>query len=96
MNVLLPTTLVGSYPQPDWLIDRPSLLKQMPPRVRASETQVEFSGTTIRELSIEGRMTLCNLAIEMGARAGRRIRRERKARREGQRSGGGEYLESHA
>jgi 5-methyltetrahydropteroyltriglutamate--homocysteine methyltransferase len=34
---LLPTTLVGSYPQPDWLIDRPNLLKQMPPRVRARE-----------------------------------------------------------
>ena len=37
MNVLLPTTLVGSYPQPDWLIDRAKLLKQMPPRVRAKE-----------------------------------------------------------
>ena len=35
--ILLPTTLVGSYPQPDWLIDRPSLAKQMPPRVRARE-----------------------------------------------------------
>src|SRR5215213_4018231 len=35
--MLLPTSLVGSYPQPDWLIDRPSLLKQMPPRVRARE-----------------------------------------------------------
>jgi 5-methyltetrahydropteroyltriglutamate--homocysteine methyltransferase len=35
--MLLPTTLVGSYPQPDWLIDRPSLAKQMPPRVRARE-----------------------------------------------------------
>lgn len=34
---LLPTSLVGSYPQPDWLIDRSKLLKQMPPRVRASE-----------------------------------------------------------
>lgn len=34
---LLPTSLVGSYPQPDWLIDRSRLLKQMPPRVRASE-----------------------------------------------------------
>src|SRR5688500_12993501 len=34
---LLPTTLVGSYPQPDWLIDRASLAKQMPPRVRARE-----------------------------------------------------------
>src|SRR5262245_39644612 len=35
--MLLPTTLVGSYPQPDWLIDRQSLAKQMPPRVRVRE-----------------------------------------------------------
>jgi 5-methyltetrahydropteroyltriglutamate--homocysteine methyltransferase len=34
---LLPTSLVGSYPQPDWLIDRGKLGKQMPPRVRARE-----------------------------------------------------------
>ena len=34
---LFPTTLVGSYPQPDWLIDRNMLSKQMPPRVRAGE-----------------------------------------------------------
>src|ERR1700722_17562080 len=33
--MLLPTTLVGSYPQPDWLIDRDQLAHQMPPRVRA-------------------------------------------------------------
>ncbi|HZP76739.1 MAG TPA: uroporphyrinogen decarboxylase family protein [Pseudolabrys sp.] len=33
MNKLLPTTLVGSYPQPDWLIDREKLSKQVP-RVR--------------------------------------------------------------
>jgi 5-methyltetrahydropteroyltriglutamate--homocysteine methyltransferase len=31
---LLPTTLVGSYPQPDWLIDRERLAAGMPPRVR--------------------------------------------------------------
>jgi len=31
---LLPTTVVGSYPQPDWLIDRPALTAQAPPRVR--------------------------------------------------------------
>src|SRR6266540_5430092 len=37
MPTLLPTTLVGSYPQPEWLIDRASLAKQMPPRVRARE-----------------------------------------------------------
>ena len=34
---LLPTTLVGSYPQPDWLIDRDKLSHQTPPRVRAKE-----------------------------------------------------------
>jgi 5-methyltetrahydropteroyltriglutamate--homocysteine methyltransferase len=34
---LLPTTLVGSYAQPDWLIDREKLAKRFPPRVRASE-----------------------------------------------------------
>jgi 5-methyltetrahydropteroyltriglutamate--homocysteine methyltransferase len=33
MNKLLPTTVVGSYPQPDWLIDRAALSK-MVPRVR--------------------------------------------------------------
>src|ERR1700733_7470122 len=32
--MLLPTSLVGSYPQPDWLIDRVRLSKQVP-RVRA-------------------------------------------------------------
>ncbi|MBN8966448.1 MAG: 5-methyltetrahydropteroyltriglutamate--homocysteine methyltransferase [Rhizobiales bacterium] len=32
---LLPTTLVGSYPQPDWLIDRERLSKQVP-RVQAN------------------------------------------------------------
>jgi 5-methyltetrahydropteroyltriglutamate--homocysteine methyltransferase len=33
---LLPTTVVGSYPQPDWLVDR-ELLKTMVPRVRVHE-----------------------------------------------------------
>src|ERR1051325_7365731 len=35
--MLLPTSLVGSYPQPDWLIDRKKLAKRFPPRVRATE-----------------------------------------------------------
>jgi 5-methyltetrahydropteroyltriglutamate--homocysteine methyltransferase len=35
--MLLPTTLVGSYPQPDWLIDRQRLAGRFPPRVRALE-----------------------------------------------------------
>jgi 5-methyltetrahydropteroyltriglutamate--homocysteine methyltransferase len=34
---LLPTTLVGSYVQPDWLIDRVKLAGRFPPRVRAEE-----------------------------------------------------------
>ncbi len=34
---LLPTTVVGSYPQPDWLVDRAALTARMPPRVRAKE-----------------------------------------------------------
>src|SRR5690242_5283606 len=36
-NVLLPTSLVGSYAQPDWLIDRDELAGRFPPRVRARE-----------------------------------------------------------
>lgn len=34
---LLPTSLVGSYAQPDWLIDRQKLAGRFPPRVRAME-----------------------------------------------------------
>ena len=37
MSTVLPTTLVGSYPQPDWLIDRAKLAGRFPPRVRAQE-----------------------------------------------------------
>ena len=36
-DVLLPTSLVGSYAQPDWLIDREKLAGRFPPRVRARE-----------------------------------------------------------
>ena len=35
--MLFPTTIVGSYPQPDWLIDREKLAGRLPPRVRAKE-----------------------------------------------------------
>src|SRR2546426_1919463 len=35
--MLFPTTLVGSYPQPEWLIDRRKLAGRFPPRVRARE-----------------------------------------------------------
>ena len=35
--MLFPTTLVGSFPQPEWLIDRQKLAGRFPPRVRARE-----------------------------------------------------------
>lgn len=31
---------------------------------------IEYSGDTVRQMSVEGRLTLCNLSIEMGARGG--------------------------
>jgi 5-methyltetrahydropteroyltriglutamate--homocysteine methyltransferase len=34
---LLPTTVVGSYPQPEWLVDRSLLGSRLPPRVRARD-----------------------------------------------------------
>src|ERR1041384_360863 len=34
---LLPTTVVGSYPQPDWLVDKTVLKSQTVPRVRLRE-----------------------------------------------------------
>jgi 5-methyltetrahydropteroyltriglutamate--homocysteine methyltransferase len=37
MNAAIPTSLVGSYAQPDWLIDRERLRDRFPPRVRARE-----------------------------------------------------------
>jgi 5-methyltetrahydropteroyltriglutamate--homocysteine methyltransferase len=36
-EVLLPTTVVGSYPQPDWLVDREMMLANIVPRVRLRE-----------------------------------------------------------
>ena len=33
----LRTTVVGSYPQPDWLVDRSQLGSRLPPRIRAGE-----------------------------------------------------------
>src|SRR5437764_10615724 len=36
-ETLLPTTVVGSYPQPDWLVDKSVLKSQTVPRVRLRE-----------------------------------------------------------
>ena len=35
--MLFPTTIVGSFPQPEWLIDRAKLAGRFPPRTRAKE-----------------------------------------------------------
>lgn len=35
--MLIPTAMVGSYTQPDWLVDRANLGSRLPPRVRARE-----------------------------------------------------------
>ncbi len=52
--VLLPTSLVGSYPQPEWLIDRKKLADRFPPRTRARElwrVSPEFLGEAqVRDL----------------------------------------------
>ncbi|MFL5702885.1 MAG: 5-methyltetrahydropteroyltriglutamate--homocysteine methyltransferase, partial [Ktedonobacteraceae bacterium] len=37
MTERLLTTVVGSYPQPEWLVDRKNLQNRLPPRVRARE-----------------------------------------------------------
>src|SRR5678816_1669728 len=36
-ETLLPTTVVGSYPQPEWLVDRERMLNRPPPRVRTTD-----------------------------------------------------------
>jgi 5-methyltetrahydropteroyltriglutamate--homocysteine methyltransferase len=35
--MLLPTTVIGSYPQPSWLVDHDALARRAPPRIRAQE-----------------------------------------------------------
>jgi len=52
---LFPTSLVGSYPQPDWLIDRERLAARLPPRVRARElwrVGPEFLGQAQRDATL--------------------------------------------
>ncbi len=62
---LLPTTVVGSYPQPDWLVDRELLVKRPPARVRSTdiwrvapefldEAQDDATIAAIRELERAG------------------------------------------
>ena len=74
MDALL-TTVVGSYPQPDWLIDRERLGDRLPPRVRARELW------RVREpLLEEAQDDATRLAVAgHGARRRRRHHRRRDA-----------------
>ena len=74
---LLPTTVVGSYPQPDWLVDRAVLTGRMPPRVRAKEIW------RVPEPLLEGAQDDATLlAIRDMERAGIDIVTDGEARRE--------------
>jgi 5-methyltetrahydropteroyltriglutamate--homocysteine methyltransferase len=76
MADLLPTTLVGSYPQPDWLIDRARLSK-MVPRVRMDDLW-RFSGDELQAKQDEATL----LAIKDQERAGVDIISDGEQRRE--------------
>src|ERR1700719_4687293 len=74
---LLPTSLVRSYAQPDWLIDRPKLAGRFPPRVRAKElwrVAPEFLDTAQDDATL--------LAIRDQERAGLDIITDGEMRRE--------------
>jgi 5-methyltetrahydropteroyltriglutamate--homocysteine methyltransferase len=75
--MLFPTTLVGSYPQPEWLIDRKKLAGRFPPRVRARELwRVEES--FLKEAQDDATV----LAIRAQERAGLDIVTDGEIRRE--------------
>src|ERR1700693_6173468 len=74
--MLFPTSLVGSYPQPEWLIDRERLSKQVP-RVRADE--LWLVGTDKREAAQDDATIL---AIRDQERAGLDILTDGEQRRE--------------
>lgn len=74
---LLPTSLVGSYPQPEWLIDRRKLSHRMPPRVRAAELW-----RVAPELLVQAQDDATILAIRQQERAGLDIITDGEMRRE--------------
>jgi 5-methyltetrahydropteroyltriglutamate--homocysteine methyltransferase len=74
---MLPTSLVGSYPQPEWLIDRAKLSGRFPPRVRAKELwRVE------PDLLAEAQDDATVLAVRAQERAGLDIVTDGEIRRE--------------
>ncbi len=74
---LFPTTLVGSLPQPDWLIDRQKLAGRFPPRVRARELW-RISEPYLAEAQDDATV----LAIRMQEEAGLEIVTDGEIRRE--------------
>jgi 5-methyltetrahydropteroyltriglutamate--homocysteine methyltransferase len=77
MSILLPTTLVGSYPQPDWLIDRRRLSELIPPRIRAKELW-RIDGAFLEEAQDDATL----IAIRDQERAGIDIVTDGEMRRE--------------
>jgi 5-methyltetrahydropteroyltriglutamate--homocysteine methyltransferase len=74
---LLPASLVGSYAQPDWLIDRTKLAGRFPPRVRAKELwRVE------PQILAQAQDDATELAIRAQERAGLDIVTDGEIRRE--------------
>jgi 5-methyltetrahydropteroyltriglutamate--homocysteine methyltransferase len=76
-NKLFPTPLVGSLPQPDWLIDRQKLAGRFPPRVRARELW-RISEPYLAEAQDDATL----LAIRMQEEAGLDIVTDGEIRRE--------------
>ena len=74
---LFPTSLVGSYPQPDWLIDREKLANEMPARIRAQELW-RVSAECLEQAQDDATM----LAIREQERAGLDIITDGEIRRE--------------
>ena len=74
---LLPTSLVGSYPQPEWLIDRAKLAGRFPPRVRAKELW-----RVAPDLLAEAQDDATLLAIRAQERAGLDLLTDGEIRRE--------------
>lgn len=76
-NTILRTSLVGSYPQPDWLVDRENLRGRFPPRVRAKELW-RIDKTYLQEAQDDATL----IAIREQERAGLDIITDGEMRRE--------------
>lgn len=74
---LIPTTLVGSYPQPVWLVDKEILLSSGPPRVRMEKVW-RVSGAFLEEAQDDATLT----ALHDQERAGLDIVSDGEVRRE--------------